>query len=627
MNARFLPSRLVRWVMVGSMLALTLTCVSVQAQAPASAKEMAAKAAAAARKARPEYPPFADVIKGYTKIVSTMDGKPSLYTIYVDKKKNQMLAQLPSGYASQRHFIAMTVASGETFAGLQAGEMYVYWRKFGKRLALIRDDVGVRSTGDAESKSSVKRIFTDRVILDVPIVTMAGSAPVIDMDMLLVGQAAKFFGRPVNPRLFSIATTKAFPQNVELSFETASFNGQLKQLHYSISRIPSSTGYQPRTADTRVGYFTTGFRDLGKYDDDEVQTRYINRWHLEKSDRSLKMSPVKNPIIFYIEHTTPKRYRYWVKKGILAWNKAFEKIGLYDAIQVRQQDADAKNPKYMDLHPEDVRYNFVRWLNNGIGTAIGPSRVNPMTGQILDADIILTDGWIRHYEWQFSDLLPKIAMDGVGPRTTAWLNTHPRWDPRVRLAPPARRNEILAQRARDLTKPYGGHPIANADARMIGDDLFDGLAGRTSQCNGMCMAADGVAFELAMLRSTLELLRADEEDEEEKEDDDEEDEDDGDEDDEDDDEDGDEDDEDENDAEHDDDDEKKDKDDKKKVDADKKDSDDDEKAEKKADGDKSARRKKTRPARPRRLRRSRLRSRRTGVRCWTAFRSLSSVHC
>ncbi len=94
----------------------------------------------------------------------------------------------------------------------------------------------------------------------------------------------------------------------------------------------------------------------------------------------------------------------------------------------------------MEKDPEDVRYNFIRWLNNDVGTAIGPSRVNPLTGQILDADIILTDGWIRHFWFQFHKELPDIAMEGFSPETLAWLEHHPRWDPRVRLAPPSERN-------------------------------------------------------------------------------------------------------------------------------------------------------------------------------------------
>lgn len=72
-----------------------------------------------------------------------------------------------------------------------------------------------------------------------------------------------------------------------------------------------------------------------------------------------------------------------------------------------------------------MRFNFVRWLNNNIGTAIGPSRVDPLTGEILDADIILTDGWIRHYWRQFNDVLPTLAMEGMSPSTLSWLHSRP----------------------------------------------------------------------------------------------------------------------------------------------------------------------------------------------------------
>ncbi|MEM7397169.1 MAG: hypothetical protein AAF492_33020, partial [Verrucomicrobiota bacterium] len=76
-------------------------------------------------------------------------------------------------------------------------------------------------------------------------------------------------------------------------------------------------------------------------------------------------------------------------EGINMWNQAFEKVGLIGAIQVYFQDA--KTGAHMEKDPEDVRYNFIRWLNNGVGTAIGPSRVNPETGKILDADVVTTD--------------------------------------------------------------------------------------------------------------------------------------------------------------------------------------------------------------------------------------------
>jgi len=491
-------------------------------------------AATAKPKKKPDFPDFKTVTEGYTKVTSTMDGKPGLFTIWKREKDGQMLAELPRTYSSDKYFIALTVNAGEQYAGLQSGDRYVTWRRYDKRLALVEPNITVRSTGEQESKDSVKRLFTDRIMLDVPIVCLSPSkTPVIDMDALLVGQASRFFpisARGANPRLSKIKTAKSFPGNVELSFEVAMLGGKLKTLHYSISKITNAPSYKPRKADERIGYFTTSFTDLGKYKRDDTTVRYINRWHLEKADPKLKLSPPKQPIVFYIEHTTPKRYRHWVKKGILLWNKAFEDVGIRDAIVVYQQDSN-KNifPNHMEKDPEDVRYNFVRWLNNNVGTAIGPSRVNPMTGQILDADIILTDGWIRYYDMQYNEILPKVAMEGFGPETLAWLNQHPKWDPRILLAHPSERQRLLIERRQLAMQPRGGHAMANLKTNALGDDEFDGLVNRQSQMNGLCLAAEGKGFDLNIMQSTLEILAAmdddEDEDDEDSEEDDEDDED------------------------------------------------------------------------------------------------------
>ena len=122
-------------------------------------------------------------------------------------------------------------------------------------------------------------------------------------------------------------------------------------LAYSISSMPQKTGYKPRKADARIGYFTTTHLDLAKPGVYDPYVRYINRWHLEKADPKLKMSPPKQPIVFYMEHTVPVRYRRWVREGILEWNKAYEKVGIVNAIEVRQQDARSKN--HMEKDPED----------------------------------------------------------------------------------------------------------------------------------------------------------------------------------------------------------------------------------------------------------------------------------
>jgi hypothetical protein len=461
--------------------------------------------------------PFADVSKGFDRVISTADGKEPYLNLWVKKKDGSMIAELPRGHESSRQFIAMTVASGETYAGLQAGDMYVYWKRFDNRMMLIEPNVETRSTGDLESKSSVKRLFTDRVVLDVPILAMGPNGqPVIDMKDLLVGRIGTFFGRSAggaNAKLATIKSAKAFPENVEISWEMPVGPGTIKEFHYSISVIKDNTGYAPRPADERVGYFTTISRDLGKFEESQKWIRYVNRWQLEKADPKLKLSPPKEPIVFYIESSVPVRYRRFVREGLLEWNKAFEKIGILDAIEVYQQDE--RTGAHMDKDPEDVRYNFVRWLSNDIGTAIGPSRTHPLTGQILDADIILTDGWIRHFWTNFNELMPELAMEGFSPETLAWLDRKPQWDPRIRLAPPEQRDFLLAQRARRGIQAYGGHPIAAADpslARtpMVGENgvnEFVGM-GRPSQV-GLCLAAKGKGFDVTQLRMMLDLIDAD----------------------------------------------------------------------------------------------------------------------
>ena len=475
---------------------------------------MAGNTVTAQEAAQPEFPPADKVLEGYEKVVTKANIKP-MYTLWTRQKDAQMFAELPRGFGQKKYFIATTVASGEDYAGLQAGDIYVYWKQYDKRLALMTPNVEIRAEGDREAASSVARLFTDRIIMEVPIVAMgSGGGPIIDIDAMLINNPANSFSPAginfglTSRGIYSIKTAKAFENNVEIAFEVPSNDGSaLKILHYSISDIPDNTGYQPRVADSRVGFFTNSYTDLAKYNDRETRIRYVNRWHLEKADPKLQLSPPKNPIVFYIEHTTPVRYRRWVRDGIVAWNEAFEKIGIANAIEVYYQDATTN--AHMDKDPEDVQYNFVRWLNNDVGTAIGPSRVHPLTGQILDADIILTDGWIRHYQKQFAEALPKIAMEGYGPDTLAWLAEHPDWDPRVRLAPPSMRHIVSEKIARQAALPYAGHALASADTRMMGDQEFDGL-NRPSQTNGLCLAADGMAFDLAIMKMTLELLNAQE---------------------------------------------------------------------------------------------------------------------
>jgi hypothetical protein len=458
----------------------------------------------------PEFPPFSEVAKGYEKVVSTADGQQSLYTLWVREKDGQLLAELPRGYQNQRHLIAGTLAAGDIWAGLHSGvftadaDRYFYWKRYDKRMAMISPQIDTRSTGDQQSKDSVGRQFTDRVLLDVPIVCMGPNGqPVIDLDQLLAARADQFFGADAagaNTALETVTKAKAFPENIEIAIEMPVRGGVLKTFYYSIRTVKDNTGYQPRQADERVGYFTTAYRDLGKFRDDQKWVRYVNRWKLEKADPSLKMSPPKEPIVFYIEDTIPVRYRRFVRDGILKWNKAFEKVGIKDAIEVYYQDK-ATN-QHMDKDPEDARYNFIRWLSNDQGTAVGPSRTHPLTGQILDADIVLTDGWIRYFWYQSNEFVPENATSNFTPETLSWLDKNPEWDPRVRLAKPEDRDRIVAQHAMQRMMSWSGTP-ASGEAAGGYHDSWSMMNFAESHA---CDIAKGKAFDMALMGMSLDIM-------------------------------------------------------------------------------------------------------------------------
>lgn len=443
---------------------------------------------------RPDFRPFEDVSKGYTKVESA-PGEGSLFNVFMNKKEQQLLAEFPRGWERKKFLLAATPAGGVIFSGLQGPARYVYWKRYDKRMALVEPNLDVRSSGEAASRNSVDRIFPDRVILDVPIVALGpNKQPVIDLDSLLVGNAQRLAGMALNGRLASIEKAKVFPKNIEIAMKAPNPGGQFMILHYSLSEVPERTGYKPRESDDRVGYFTTSFRDLGEYGTDTNWKDKIHRWHLEKRDPSLKMSPPKQAITFYIEHTVPVRYRRYVQEGVLQWNKAFEAIGILGAIKVEQQDE--LTGLHMEKSAEDVRYNFVRWLNNDVATAIGPSRAHPITGQILDADIVLTDGWIRAFYGDYQGK-PFEDVESLDAETLTWLEDFPEWDPRIQLLPPNEREQVLADRRR---RAAAGDPDPAGSLRnpvLVANEALAEAAAFIGCDHLLCLAAHGKARDMA----------------------------------------------------------------------------------------------------------------------------------
>ncbi|MBL8511273.1 MAG: zinc-dependent metalloprotease [Betaproteobacteria bacterium] len=184
-------------------------------------------------------------------------------------------------------------------------------------------------------------------------------------------------------------------------------------IYYSFSKLPE-TPMPYRKADDRVGHFVLQHWD---YTDDYAafpRNFIIKRWRLDKKDPDAAQSEPIKPIVYWMNRNIPDKYRASVKAGILEWNKAFEKIGFKNAIRVEMQGDNA------NFNINDGQHASVSWyadINDG-ALAIGPSRSDPRTGEILDADIAVSDGWTRLPRRRAVEQTPSVAaahthlMDG-----------------------------------------------------------------------------------------------------------------------------------------------------------------------------------------------------------------------
>lgn len=159
--------------------------------------------------------------------------------------------------------------------------------------------------------------------------------------------------------------------------------------YYSFARLPE-VPMSPRLADERVGNFVTTRADYTEDTTTKTKVHYVNRWRLEKQEPTAVLSEPRQPITYWIDRNVPEKYRKAVAGGILEWNKAFERVGIRNAIVVRQQTEKD------DFDTMDARHASVRWFAGAdVGFAIGPSRVDHRSGEILDADIGMSDVFAR----------------------------------------------------------------------------------------------------------------------------------------------------------------------------------------------------------------------------------------
>jgi Met-zincin/Domain of unknown function (DUF5117) len=409
---------------------MTAAPAEASASAPAAAVKpvaLAASAAASAAAAAPapgQPPTFASVIK---------DAKESKGLIALWQKEEKVWLELKPEDFNKPFFLSPKISQGIGEAGLYGGTMIGRYGRAGRaqlvefrrvhnlvQLVAINTDY---AGGDAKSPSgrAVAAGFSNSLLGTAQV----ASAPHPERKTVLVEASAFFLGDmlglgmalqrnyrqgyALEPRNTYFASIRALPEQVVFNVNAHFYTGSIAVpqpgtppgvpapttpatlpdarsltfgLYYALAKLPD-VPMAPRLADPRLGHFSTNVND---FSDDLLRTprkAYVNRWRLEKKDPAAALSEPVKPITFWIDRTVPVKYRDAISRGILAWNGAFEKIGFKDAIVVKQQPDDA------DFDTLDVGVASVRWMTNAqpMFGAIGPSQVDPRSGEIIDADI------------------------------------------------------------------------------------------------------------------------------------------------------------------------------------------------------------------------------------------------
>ena len=341
-----------------------------------------------------------------TKGAKSYDGMFKLH-----QKDDNLYAELRPQDMNKNLLCPIAVAQGAGMGGstLNFEEQWVvYFKRAGDRVQLIRRNVHHKAKSGTPTARAVDITYTDSILQSLRIVALnpAQQSVVINLNEIFMHDFGELGIGRQDPSRSTWHKIKTFPKNIELQVQATYSGGRARGddsvidprgktvvVHYGLCELPDG-GYQPRVADDRVGHFVTAVKDFSSTNTDTAIVRYVNRWRLEPAEPIVagKLSVPKRSIKFYIEKTVPHEYRAAVQEGILEWNKAFEKIGFRNAIEVVQQRDDE------EFDPEDMNYNTFRWITTDNAFAIGPSRANPLTGEILDADILFDADYIRFWK-------------------------------------------------------------------------------------------------------------------------------------------------------------------------------------------------------------------------------------
>ena len=399
--------------------------------------------------------PYAELLKG----VKTVKGD----FITLHNVKGKIFFEMPVKYFNREMLLAstMTASNNSMFClnGFKSKDpMHIKFVMIDSTIYMC--DVNTSATFDEKEAVRMEKVkklnFLDpmRRKFKREAYNTDSTAVVFDASVLFNGgepalapvesQSSGLLQVSVTPKtdLTIVGEMKAFDDNIMVK-STFSYDYSMRIMMFDLGNGPLTIEatrtllllpeekMRPRISDSRIGIFLTDKQYISNEEDGLQNYTLANRWRLEPKDmeawkRGELVEPIK-PIVYYIDDAFPELWRKAAKEGTLRWNKAFEKIGFKNVIQVRDFPKD--DPEF---DPDNLKYSCIRYVPSYTANAMGPSWVDPTTGEIINASVIVYNDVIKlNNQWRFvqtAQIDPSVRgkklPDDIAYETLAYVIGH-----------------------------------------------------------------------------------------------------------------------------------------------------------------------------------------------------------
>ncbi len=314
--------------------------------------------------------------------------------------------ELPADATRLLFMTTLATGLGSNDLGLDRGSggsvRVARFDRTGERVLVTFENTQYRSTGSADHQRTVDEGFASSTVAALPLLATEGGRLLVDASDLVMRDWNDIAGTLARARQGTYAVardrsraygpyTKAFPDNTEIDIAltlaaSGEPGGALRRFvpdaralnfrqHITLLRLPDGA-FRPREADPRVGFFGVSFKDYATPLQGQLEKTWAARHRLERVNPNDPRSPIKNPIVYYVDRGIPEPLRSATLEGVAFWTEAFDRAGLKGGFQVQLL------PEGVD--PMDARYNVVQWINrNERGWSVGGALTDPRTGEMI----------------------------------------------------------------------------------------------------------------------------------------------------------------------------------------------------------------------------------------------------